>query len=74
MSNSQWFRTGGRVSLADSGPKRSVEIWCVKHGVKEAEQGTAFDEVGSADGLDLSDGFHKCLRCRASDAEELLNV
>jgi hypothetical protein len=74
MSNSQWFRTGGRVSLADSGSKRSVEIWCVNYGVKEAEQGTAIDEVGSADGLHFSDGLLESLGRGPSNAEKPLNV
>jgi hypothetical protein len=74
QGNSQWFRRGGRVGLADSGSKRLVEIRRVNHGVKEAEQGTAFDKVGSADGLHLSDGLHKRLGGGAANTEEPFNV
>jgi len=74
QSNSQWFRRGGRVGFADSVSKRLVEIRRGNHGVQEAEQGTAFDEVGSADGLHLTDGLHERLGGDAADAEEFFHV
>jgi hypothetical protein len=64
----------GRVGFEDSVSKRQVEIRRVNHGVKKAEQGTRFDEVGSADGLDLSDGLHERLGRGPTEAEELFTV
>jgi hypothetical protein len=51
-----------------------VEIRRGNHGVQEAEQGTALDEVGSADRLYLSDGLHERLGGGTANAEEFLNV
>jgi len=74
QSNSQWFRRGGRVGFADSISKRLVKIRRGNHGVQEAEQGTAFDEVGSADRMHLSDGLHERLGGDPADAEEFFHV
>jgi hypothetical protein len=65
---------GGRVGYADSVSKRPDEIRRVNHGVEEAEQGTAFDEVGSAEGLHFSDGLHERLGGGPTDAEKFFNV
>jgi hypothetical protein len=65
---------GGRVGYADSVSKRPDEIRRVNHGVEEAEQGTAFDEVGSAEGLHFSDGLHERLGGGPADAEKFFNV
>jgi len=74
QGNSQWFRRRGRVGFEDSGSKRLVEIRRDHHGVQEAEQGTAFHEVGSADGLHLSDGLHERLGGDPADAEEFFDI
>lgn len=46
----------------------------LNHLVQELEQGGAIKEVGAADSLDVTDGFHEGLGGGAADTEELLDV
>ena len=74
QSNSHWFRRVWLVRFEDSGSTRLVELRRVNHGIEEAEQGTACDEVGSPNRLHLSDGLHQRPGGGAANAEEFFHV
>ncbi len=74
QGDAQRFRAGSRFGVDEPLLQSLLDGLSGDHLVEEGEQGTAVDEMRSADCLDAADGFHEVLGRSAADGEEAFDV